>query len=172
MANPPNAQNLGSLTLASCLRFDRQKWHLYLVAPTALLLIMLVACGVPRSDQRADVDPTTETESQRWTKTTTPEWATKLPAPINKFFSNAMKDGNPPPLFTAIWCNGKSTKIYINRSEWKKLKKSQATNNLMFAALLPHTDDTVIEYLDDKSGEKLATFTAKQEIWSIKVVHP
>ncbi|MDQ2921160.1 MAG: hypothetical protein M3R52_06080 [Acidobacteriota bacterium] len=83
-----------------------------------------------------------------------------------------MKDGNPPPLFTAISCNGKSTKIYINRSEWKKLKKFQAKNNLMFAALLPHTDDTVIEYLDDKSGEKLATFTAKQEIGSIKVVHP
>ncbi len=105
-----------------------------------------------------------------WTKTNTPEWVSRLSPEVKKAFSNMMNDKSP--LYTGIFCNRYSIKFYINRSEWKDLTKFQATNQAMVAMVFPHTDETVIEFFDDKSGERLLTCTPKQKYDSINVVHP
>jgi len=65
------------------------------------------------------------------------------------------------PLYTGIFWSRDSITFYVNRSEWRELNRFQATNQTMLAVLLPHNDDTIIEFFDDKSGERLLNCTPK-----------
>ena len=85
-------------------------------------------------------------------------------------FENIMSDTYPS--YSGIRCDGASMKVYVVRSEWSKLSSFQAKNTLMLASLLPHTDNTDIQYIDDRNGQVLARFTMKQPMGSIAVVHP
>ncbi len=105
-----------------------------------------------------------------WTKTSTPRWVDKLDPKVQTAYRNMLNESSP--LYTGFYCDGNSTKVYINRSEWRLMNRFQATNNLMLSTMLPHTDSTVIEYIDDQSGEVLAKFTSQQPMGSIDVVHP
>jgi hypothetical protein len=114
--------------------------------------------------------PEKSATSETWTKTHTPEWTQKLDLKVRGSFAALLNDDEP--LYTAFYCDGKSTKVYVDRARWAELTRLQASNNLQFSVLLPHTNKTVIEYIDDKSGEKLATFTPKQRADSITIIHP
>jgi hypothetical protein len=104
----------------------------------ALLVAILIACGGGGGKQGAGTTKPSGQEKpppkELWTKTDTPEWVGKLPPDVKAAFSNMMNDQSP--LYTGIFCNGKLTKVYINRSEWKELSKFQATKcNLSYTVL-------------------------------------
>jgi hypothetical protein len=112
-----------------------------------------------------------DSTNELWTKSHVPAWVRSLDPKVRRAFGNMMHDSSP--LYTGIFCDGNSTKAYINRSEWRQLTRFQASNHLgVVAAVLPHMDDTVIEFIDDSSGETLVQFTPTQSSDSIQIVHP
>jgi hypothetical protein len=131
----------------------------------SMLAAIFVACGGGGGgSSRSDVGG-----EAIWTKTNTPGWATELPPEVEKMWRNLLNDADP--LYTGLYSDGKSTKVFVSRSEWEKMNYFQARNNLLFAVLLPHTDETIIQFIDDKSGEQLAKFTPKQPFGTVKIVH-
>ena len=133
------------------------------------LVVSCIAIGLVVSKPNGKTTTATM-PPERWTKTHAPAWVSKLPPEVRKAFTDLMS--NESPLYTGIVCTGRSTKVYVNRSEWKALNSFQASNHLMLVAVLPHTDDTMVEYIDDNSGEVLAGFQINQPSGSIDIVHP
>jgi hypothetical protein len=117
-----------------------------------------------------------EAKPQRWTKTNRAKWVDKWSeGEHGKILLKGWGDilNHPSPLYTGIACNGSQTKIYINRKEWKEYTEQTVRNHFMVAAgLLPNKDDTVIQYIDDDSGEVLARFTPRTKGRDVEVVHP
>lgn len=147
------------------------------LAVLALLLLVVAISVNSDSEERgvapsdaASTDEVRASLNERWTKSHTPAWARLLDTKVQTAFTEMMND--PSPLYSGFFCNGTSTKVYVNRAEWRQLTRFQATNNLMLAVLLPHTDNTLIGYVDDNTGEALAVFTPTQPSGSISVVHP
>ena len=142
------------------------------VAPIVAILIFTAIANQAGSHRHSP-----EQRSQRsslaglWTKTSKPGWVHRLDPKVQTAFSNMMNDKSP--LYTGFYCDEKSTKVYVNRVEWRQLNRFQAGNQLgIFSTLLPHTNNTVIELIDDNTQETLVQFTPDQKMDSIDIVHP
>jgi|SRR5579883_1266974 len=107
---------------------------------------------------------------ERWTKSHRPAWVERQDPEVTKAWEKIMADDNP--VFTGFVCTGNEIKAYINRNGWRTLNAFQANNQAMLMSLLPHTDDTRVQFIDDTSGEILADFRMKDKGSDIHVVHP
>jgi hypothetical protein len=133
--------------------------------------VLAVACGGGITTTAPAPAPAVPAEKYgTWKPFEEPAWVEQMPAKSRDFWRSLLKDKEP--LYTAVRISEEGIRVSVARTEWGKLTAVQARNHLMFAVMLPHEDQTPMEYVDDTTGERLATFTAKTPVDTIRVVHP
>ena len=144
----------------SLVRFIAKTFAMIVFGTIVCLGMLFLLVNLTSTKRGTAIDASGSASSRKWTKDHTPEWALNLSETKRNAFGRMMID--PSPLYTAFYCDPDTTIVYVNRKEWRALTRFQANNNLMFGVLLPHNDQTEIRYIDDETGDVLATFTAKQ----------
>jgi hypothetical protein len=144
---------------------------LRLIAATLVVaLVDVVLRSVPTQDMRQG------SANAVWTKTHKPAWVHKLEevggGDLVKGWDKMLSADDPLETGIRRDFSANRNTIYVNRTRWSGLTRFQAGNNLMFGALLPSDDQTIIEYVDDQSGQTLATFKRTTPMGQIQIVHP